>query len=165
MGAIQAIRWVGEHEGQNIVKGLVSISCPIDLSKASPYLSQKKNWLYAKYMTKALINMAKIHEDLLIDKGIQIDYSIQIPHIEQIEASKTPVEFDTRFSIKVLGYSTLQEFYEKCSCYNAFKNIDIPTMLILAKNDPTFEYVIKSNVDWTIIHGKTFRPTRISYLL
>lgn len=75
MGAIQAIRWVGEHKGQTKVKGLVSISCPIDLSKASPYLSQRKNWVYAKWMTKALITLAKTHEDLLKEKGIDLDYS------------------------------------------------------------------------------------------
>ena len=74
MGAIQAIRWVGEHKGQKIVKGLVSISCPIDLSKASPYLSQKRNWIYAKWMTQALIRIAKHHEELLKEKGVDLDY-------------------------------------------------------------------------------------------
>lgn len=75
MGAIQAIRWAGEHKGQKMVKGLVSISCPIDLSKASPYLSQKRNWIYAKWMTQALIRLAKHHEELLKEKGVQLDYS------------------------------------------------------------------------------------------
>lgn len=75
MGAIQAIRWLGENKDQKIVKGLVSISCPIDISKASPYLSQRKNWLYSKYMTKALVRLAKTHESLLSEKSLDIDFS------------------------------------------------------------------------------------------
>lgn len=140
MGAIQAIRWLGEHKDQTVVKGLVSISCPIDISKASPYLSQKRNWLYAKYMTKPLIRLARSHEDLIKSKGIEIDYSEPPITVDQVQSCTTPVEFDTHFSIKVLGYKTLQEFYEKCSCYDSFKNINIPTMLILSKNDPCFQY-------------------------
>lgn len=53
--------------------------------------------------------------------------------------AKTPVEFDSKFSIKILGYEKLEDFYSKCSCFEQFKNLDIPTFLILAKNDPTFE--------------------------
>ena len=75
MGAIQAIRWVGEHKGQNKVKGLVSVSCPIDLSKASPHLSKPKHWVYARWMTGALINIATYNEDLIRAKGFDVDFS------------------------------------------------------------------------------------------
>lgn len=78
MGAIQAIRWAGEHKGQKMVKGLVSVSCPIDLSKASPHLSKWKHWVYARWMTGSLINIAKYNEDLIKEKGIQVDFGINL---------------------------------------------------------------------------------------
>jgi len=131
MGAIMSLRWVGEHKGQSLVKGVVSVSCPVDLSKASPYLSQKKNWLYAFNMTQSLIKLAHLHKDLVEKKGLDIDYSI-------VKNCKTPVEFDGYFSIKVLGYTDLEEFYRKCTCIHAFKDIDIPCLLILSKDDPTY---------------------------
>lgn len=74
MGAIQAIRWAGEHKGQNMVKGLVSVSCPIDLSKASPHLSKSKHWVYARWMTGSLINIAVYNEDLIKEKGFDVDF-------------------------------------------------------------------------------------------
>ena len=48
------------------------------------------------------------------------------------------MEFDTIFSCTVLGYSHLDDFYKKVSCYDSFKDIDIPTLLILSKDDPTY---------------------------
>lgn len=78
MGALQAIRWVGQHPGQKKVKGLVSVSCPVDLSKASPHLSQPKNWIYARWMTLSLINIAEYNKDLLEKKGVEIDFSTRL---------------------------------------------------------------------------------------
>lgn len=52
---------------------------------------------------------------------------------------KSPVEFDTVFSSKVLGYKDADELYSKISCRDAFKDVDVPLFMILAKNDPTFE--------------------------
>ena len=74
MGAIQAIKWVGQNKGQQIVKGVVSVSCPIDLSKASPELSKPKHWVYARWMTGSLINMALYNKDLIEEKGLKVDF-------------------------------------------------------------------------------------------
>ena len=76
MGALQAIRWVGENKGQKIVKGIVSVSCPVDLSKASPHLSKTKNMIYARRMTASLINIANYNEELIKSKGFDIDFSM-----------------------------------------------------------------------------------------
>lgn len=75
MGAIMALRWTGEHKGQKMVKGVVSVSCPIDLSKASPNLSRPKHWVYARWMTGSLINIALYNEDLIKNKGVDVDFS------------------------------------------------------------------------------------------
>ncbi len=83
MGAIMALRWLGENKGrQNIVKGAVSISCPIDLSKASPYLSRPRNIIYSHNMTKSLYRVAQHHKDLVDEREISIDYgSIKVTQI------------------------------------------------------------------------------------
>ena len=73
MGAIMALRWLAEQKGkQTAVKGAVSISCPVDLSKASPYLSRPRNIVYSHNMTQGLIRVAKYHKDLLDERGITI---------------------------------------------------------------------------------------------
>jgi predicted alpha/beta-fold hydrolase len=76
MGAIQSMMWLSKNRGrQDFVKGFVSLSCPIDLSKASPRLSQYQHYIYAWWMTSALKKIAHYHRDLVESKGIHIDYS------------------------------------------------------------------------------------------
>lgn len=84
MGAIQGIRWLGEHKGkQKMVKGMVSISCPIDLSKASPYLSQPKHFVYGMWMSKALKRIAEHNKPVLERKNITVDFGILLSPYRQ----------------------------------------------------------------------------------
>jgi predicted alpha/beta-fold hydrolase len=140
MGAIQGLKWLGEHAGKDKpVKGMVSISCPVSLGLASPKLSQFKHLIYAKHMTHSLIKLAVFHKDLIEKLKIDIDYGRKLLKIEKVTKCSTPTEFDTVFSTKVLGYKSLDDLYANMTCKDSFKNIDVPLFLILAKNDPTFE--------------------------
>ena len=79
MGAIQSLMWLSKNRGkQDFVKGFVSLSCPIDLSKASPRLSQYQHYIYAWWMTSGLKKIAHSHRDLVESKGLHIDYSISL---------------------------------------------------------------------------------------
>ena len=113
-------------------------------------------------MTQALIRLAENHRDLVEEKGLDIDYSKLKPQAsEQVRKCRTPVEFDTKFSSKVHGYPSLEEFYKPLNCYDSFKNIDVPTLLILSKNDPTYTYDTHHSLDWTSTRGKTSKRTTI----
>jgi predicted alpha/beta-fold hydrolase len=76
MGALQSMMWLSKTKGKrDYVKGLVSLSCPIDLSKASPRLSQLQHSIYAWWMTSSLKKIAYSHRDLVEKKNIPVDYS------------------------------------------------------------------------------------------
>ena len=47
--------------------------------------------------------------------------------------------FDENFSRRVLKLKSIDELYNKVDCFESFKNIDTPTLMILSKDDPTFE--------------------------
>lgn len=141
MGAIQGLKWLGEHKGQDKpVKGMVSISCPVSLATASPRLSEFRHSIYAEHMTKSLIKLALFHKDLIEKKGFDIDYGSKLLNIERVKACKSPVEFDNVFSTKILGFKDTDELYSKVTCRESFKDVDVPLFMILSKNDPTFEY-------------------------
>ena len=62
-----------------------------------------------------------------------------IYRIDKLDKCRTPIEFDEMFSTKILGLSSASELYDRVSCYDCFKDIDIPSLIILSKDDPTFK--------------------------
>jgi predicted alpha/beta-fold hydrolase len=51
----------------------------------------------------------------------------------------SPDCFDENFSRRILKLESIDELYKKVDCTASFKDIDIPTLLIISKDDPTFE--------------------------
>ena len=56
--------------------------------------------------------------------------------MEKYDRIKTWQEFDNTFTTKVTGFANAQEYYQQGSAINFIKGIQIPTLIINAKNDP-----------------------------
>ncbi len=45
-------------------------------------------------------------------------------------------DFDTHFNAPWYGYSRVEDFYHACSPKPVMENIDVPTLIVNAENDP-----------------------------
>ena len=60
-------------------------------------------------------------------------------HAAALHKCSRPDCFDEQFSRRVLKLDSILDLYAKVDCHQSFKDVDVPTLLILSKDDPTYE--------------------------
>jgi len=128
MGGSLTLKYVGEN-GDNLypeIKGAMAVSVPCNLSSSSRMLALKKNKFYQnRFMRKLDVKLREKEE--------------QYPGIIEVKPWQSFSdfhEFDTHYSAKIFGYKDAQDFYDSVQCYPHLKNINIPTLILNALNDP-----------------------------
>ena len=107
------------------VKRVVAFSAPLDMKSSTELLGEKHNWLYRLNFEKKL--QPKLVEKIALfpDKLIQTD----------ITHKDWNAQLHTYFC-KINGYSDLETFYSIGSALNFIPKLDIPALIVQAKNDP-----------------------------
>jgi len=128
MGGSLTLKYVGEngHDLYPEIKGAMAVSVPCNLSSSSQMLALKKNKFYQdRFMRKLDIKLR--------EKSDQFPGMIDIKPWKNF---KNFHEFDTHYSAKIFGYKDAQDFYDSVQCYPHLKEINIPTLILNALNDP-----------------------------
>jgi predicted alpha/beta-fold hydrolase len=108
------------------VESAMAVSAPLNLAASSLKLGKWWNYFYEKRFLRDLKNKVYLKET-------------QFPGgypLQQIQNSKTLADFDHHCTAPLHGFSGAEEYYRKCSCLQVLPDIRIPTLVILAKNDP-----------------------------
>jgi uncharacterized protein len=125
LGGNLTLKYLGE-KGQNLyseIQKAVTFSVPLHLSSSS----KKIGWLYTKRFNKSLIK--KILEKSQRFPEFQIDTS-------DIAKIKTLKDFDDVYTSQLHGFIDAEDYYERNSSLYFLDKINIPTLIINAKNDP-----------------------------
>jgi uncharacterized protein len=129
MGGNMVLKYAGENDGVNSEKviSVTAISVPCHLKSAAYQLSKWSNKLYLfrflrTLKQKALLKIEKHHEKSL--------------SITKIKAAKSFYEFDNIFTAPVHGFKNAEDYWEKSSSLNYLVNINVPTLIINALDDP-----------------------------
>ncbi len=126
LGGNVALKYLGErNEIPKEIKAAVAISVPCSLSGSCKELHKFKNVLYHDRFRKYLKDKLK-HKQLLFPEKISKD------HIQSI---KTLKDFDDVYTSKAHGFKDALDYYERCSSLQFLNNINIPTLILNAKND------------------------------
>ncbi len=104
----------------------VSFSAPLDLVSSVVKLDQPEAAFYKKRFLKMLEPKIKAKAALFPDA---IDFS----NYQKIEKWE---DFDNFFTAPLNGYRDAQDFYHQGSCINYIHDVNIPTLIINAINDP-----------------------------
>lgn len=126
LGGNVVLKYLGE--GNELPKELiaaVAISTPVDLAGSCQKLAESKNSLYSKRFVK------KLKEQLYLREG---KFPKDLDRAK-IDSCKTLVSIDDLYTSKAHGFKDAADYYSKSSALNFIKNIEIPTLLINAKND------------------------------
>lgn len=126
LGGNLILKYLGEkRELPKEIKGAVTISVPCQLADSLHQLLLFKNILYAKRFKGNLIKKLKIKQELFPDHILDTD----------IQAIKTLKDFDDFYTSKAHGFTDAMDYYKKSSSLQFLKSINLPTLIINAKND------------------------------
>ncbi|MTI30072.1 YheT family hydrolase [Xanthovirga aplysinae] len=128
LGGNLTLKYLGE-QARNLsplIKKAVVFSVPLYLLDSSWHLAKKSNFIYAQRFLIALKKKARQKAEAIPDK---IDTN-------QLKGVKTIMDFDDRFTAPIHGFNGAEDYYKKCSSINFVEEIQIPTLVVNAGNDP-----------------------------
>ncbi len=121
-------KWRSKIEG--IVDSAITICPPVDLVECAGNLRHNGNRLYERYFIKNLgqqLILRRKSVDGLIDSGMA-----KIPN--------RLIHFDDQFTAPCWGYSNAIEYYRDASSGPWLDKIEIPTVIVTAKDDPVVPF-------------------------
>ena len=128
MGGAQTLKYIGE-KGADLpaqIKSAAVYSTPCNLPSSAATLKLKSNKFYKdRFLQKLKKKIAR--------------KALQFPDLIDLELLNTVQDFDsfdTHFTAKLHGFKDANDFYHQVSADNWMPNIQIPTLLINALNDP-----------------------------
>ncbi|MFD0863423.1 YheT family hydrolase [Sungkyunkwania multivorans] len=126
LGGNLTLKYLGER--QNIpkeIKAAIAVSVPCYLYGSMLEIHKQKNFLYSRRFKRHLLEKLRWKQAQFPDKVSDADF----------DKIRTLKDFDDLYTAKAHGYKDALDYYEKASCLQYIRNIDIPTLIINAKND------------------------------
>ena len=114
-----------EHHPTELVAA-VAISAPVDVGASADELEKRENRFYLQRFLKKMIKRIKA-------KAEQFPELIDVSGADEI---KTFSEYDIRFTAPLNGCNNPTEFYKRASTKDRLHEINVPSLLVIAENDP-----------------------------
>lgn len=128
LGANITLKLLCEYDRSELVEldSAVAVSPPIDLLQCTLNLQNGLNRFYDRYFARLLSQAVWRRRK----SGIELD---DVP-VQTLP--KRLYEFDDQFTAPVGGFADAKDYYEKCSTHKLLDRISIPTLLLVADDDP-----------------------------
>jgi hypothetical protein len=125
LGGNLTLKFAGERKLDPRIKGVVTFSVPLDLYSSSLELAKPSNWIYSRRFLKSL--KKKIVEKGKAMQGLNLD---ALKHVKSLR------NFDDIYTGPLHGFNDAIDYYTKSSAISFLENIQTPTLIVNAKNDP-----------------------------
>jgi predicted alpha/beta-fold hydrolase len=125
LGGNVLLKWLGETGDSNPLKKAVAISVPFKLHDSAKRLQYGVSKIYRDHL---LTSLRKTYTE----KFAQIDSPLSI----DVNQLKSFWDYDDKITAPLHGFDGAEDYYDKCSCRQFLKNIQIPTRIIHSSDDP-----------------------------
>lgn len=128
LGANLTALYLGQRASQlpSSISSAAIFSAPCDLGKSAEKISRRR---YRFYLESFLITMRQ----KIKDKSKVMDLGVSLEGIDRIKSFQ---EFDDRFTGPLHGFKDGNHYYKEVSCKPWLEKINIPTLIVNAKDDP-----------------------------
>jgi len=126
LGGNLTLKYLGEQASGSPVSRAMAISVPLDLHSSSKKISQPGNFIYARRFLRNLAAKIRKKAALMPDK-------LDVSHLSRI---RTLMEFDDLYTAPIHGFRDAIDYYRKCSSLFFLEDIQTPTLILNAANDP-----------------------------
>ncbi|WP_350286514.1 alpha/beta fold hydrolase [uncultured Croceitalea sp.] len=126
LGGNLTLKYLGEgNDVPKEVKAAIGVSVPCSLKSACDELLKSKNVLYSKRFKRHLLAKLREKQQRFPDKISEGD----------IASIVTLKDFDNVYTGPAHGFKDALGYYEKCSCNQFLQSIEVPSLILNAKND------------------------------
>lgn len=126
LGGNLTLKYLGEERTRpERIKKAVVFSVPLDLHASCLKISQPSNWVYSRRFLRSL--RKKVMAKSKVMGGLDAS---------GLKKALTLHAFDDIFTGPIHGFKNAIDYYTQSSSINVVANINIPTLIVNAKNDP-----------------------------
>jgi len=130
LGANMLLKLLGECKQKSFITAAVAVSAPLELEIAAKTIDSGGARIYQKRLLDALkLSLLKKFEKFDFEKLIHLKK-------EDVKNMKSIREFDERYTAPMHGFASAEDYYAKNSAKQFLKDIETPTLIIHAKDDP-----------------------------
>jgi len=130
IGGNMLLKLLGEWGEESPLISAVSVSAPMQLDISADTIERG----FARVYQQHLLNPLK---KSLLQKYKRFDMNQELEIDEKtVENIATIREFDERYTAKIHGFGSAENYYLKCSAKQFLKHITTPTLIIHALDDP-----------------------------
>ncbi len=137
LGGNVALKLAGElgDAAKGLLHGVIAVSTPIDLAASVRKMSRRENWLYeSRFLSRLKERIRRRSESL---PGVY--------DIARLDTCRSVYEFDDRITAPFFGFGTADNYYATQSSNHYLHRIQVPALLIQAKDDPLIPFEIYEN--------------------
>jgi predicted alpha/beta-fold hydrolase len=128
LGGNLSLKWLGENakKASQFVRKAVAFSVPLHLSSSSQQLARRENRLYTHRFLQTLL-------EKVTEKSARYPMDITPSMLTSI---RSLYDFDNVITGPLHGFKDAEDYYERNSSLYFLANIQVPTLIVNAKNDP-----------------------------
>jgi predicted alpha/beta-fold hydrolase len=128
MGGNMTLKYLGERSlgPRSLIKKAVAISVPCDLLSGAIKMAAPVNAIYMIRFLRSLHRKIELKTRIMPGRISTSGYS----------SIKTFKQFDDRYTAPLHGFKSAEDYYRKASCRQFLRDIEIPTLLVNAQDDP-----------------------------
>lgn len=127
MGGNVLLKWLGETRQYNPLKAAVAVSVPYVLEKVLSRVRKGFSRFYHKMI------LQQLRDEVMTKFKQQDDVPFDIDQFKQVNDIH---DFNRLFVVPVNGYLCPEDYYQRASSRQYLRNIEVPTLLIHAEDDP-----------------------------
>ncbi len=130
LGANMLLKLLGEEKENSLLTAAIAVSAPMLLNASASRMNRGLSRFYQRLLLKDLnVALEKKYEKHDMQKLIGLEK-------KDIKKLKNFRLFDEAYTAKINGFTSAQDYYEKSSSKQYLKDIQTPTLIIHAKDDP-----------------------------
>lgn len=126
LGGNVLLKYLGEEPRRERLAAAVGVCVPLDLQVCADALKVGGSRIYQRYM---IGNMKKAMRGKFSEETAPFDW-------RRAEAALTFDEFDDAVTAPLHGFAGKDDYYGRCSSRQYLRNIDTPTLVVNALDDP-----------------------------
>lgn len=125
LGGNLTLKYLGEQKSPSIIGKSVVFSVPTDLGGASERISTGFSKVYSDRFIRSLAQKVR-------------QKAAKVPEIDlsPLNSLKTLKDFDDVYTAPLHGFGTAANYYKSCSANKFIADIQTPTLIVNAQNDP-----------------------------
>lgn len=135
LGGNVLLKYLGETGRYNPLSGAVAVSVPFRLDHCADRIGQGFSRVYQARFLRDLRRYVESKQSSFRQQGRQEELA-RLSALETLEGMKTFWDFDGRVTAPLHGFESADAYYQRCSSAFFVDAIQVPTLIVHAKDDP-----------------------------